>query len=122
MKSLKLNQDGDIEFDEMHNLKMVEGSEEVIQRNKIAISINEGEWIFNKLLGIPWIKMMKDKSKTDRDYEKEIRVVLKNDPDINEDTIEISTEYNGFDRELKINFSGRLVDGTKFESSAGIEV
>ena len=122
MKSLYLNNDGDMEFDEMYNLKMVDESEEVIQRNKIALSVNEGEWIFNKLLGIPWIKMMKDKSKTDRDYERQVKNILKNDPDINEDTIEISTEYNGFDRELKIDFSGKLVDGTKFESSAGIEV
>lgn len=122
MKSLYLNNDGDMEFDEMYNLKMVDESEEVIQRNKIALSVNEGEWIFNKLLGIPWIKMMKDKSKTDRDYERQVKDVLKNDPDIDEDTIEISTEYNGFDRELKIDFSGKLVDGTKFESSAGIEV
>jgi hypothetical protein len=122
VKSLYLNNDGDMEFDEMYNLKMVDESEEVIQRNKIALSVNEGEWIFNKLLGIPWIKMMKDKSKTDRDYERQVKDVLKNDPDIDEDTIEISTEYNGFDRELKIDFSGKLVDGTKFESSAGIEV
>lgn len=122
MKSLYLSDEGDVEFDEMHNLKMIDGSEEVIQRNKIAISVNEGEWIFNKLLGIPWIEMMKDKSKTDRDYERQVKDILKSDPDINEDTIEISTEYNGFDRELKIDFSGRLVDGTKFESSAGIEV
>jgi len=122
VKSLYLNNDGDMEFDEMYNLKMVDESEEVIQRNKIALSVNEGEWIFNKLLGIPWIKMMKDKSKTDRDYERQVKNILKNDPDINEDTIEISTEYNGFDRELKIDFSGKLVDGTKFESSAGIEV
>lgn len=122
MKSLYLNDDGDVEFDKMHNLKMIEGAQEVIQRNKIAISINEGEWIFNKLLGIPWIKMMKDKTKTDRDYEKEVTDILKNDPDINEDTVEINTEYNSFDRELQINFSGRLIDGTAFESSAGIEV
>ncbi|MCF8020857.1 MAG: hypothetical protein K9L62_15875 [Vallitaleaceae bacterium] len=122
MKSLYLNDDGDVEFDKMHNLKMIEGAQEVIQRNKIAISINEGEWIFNKLLGIPWIKMMKDKTKTDRDYEKEVTDILKNDPDINEDTVEINTEYNSFDRELQINFSGRLIDGTVFESSTGIEV
>ena len=39
-----------------------------------------------------------------------------------EKIVEINTEYNSFDRELQIDFSGRLVDGTAFESSAGIEV
>jgi hypothetical protein len=121
VKSIYLNDNGDFEFDSMHNLKMVDKSAEVVQRNKIALSMNEGEWIFNKLLGIPWIEYMRDKTKTDRDYEKEVREILKNDPDIDEYTIGIEIEYNGFDRELKIDFKGKLVDGTSFESSAGIE-
>jgi hypothetical protein len=122
MKSLYLNRDGDVEFDEMHNLKMVKDAQEVIQRNRVAISINEGEWIFNKLLGIPWIEMMKDKTKTESDYENEVLEILKNDPDINENSLEISAEYDEFNRALEISFSGKLVDGTDFKSSAGIEV
>ena len=122
MKSLYLNRDGDVEFDEMHNLKMVKDAQEVIQRNRVAISIDEGEWIFNKLLGIPWIEMMKDKTKTESDYENEVLEILKNDPDINENSLEISAEYDEFNRALEISFSGKLVDGTDFKSSAGIEV
>jgi hypothetical protein len=122
VKSIYLNDNGDFEFDNMRNLKMVDKNAEVIQRNKIALIINEGEWIFNKLLGIPWIKLMRDKDKTDRDYESKVKEILKNDFDINEETIEIATEYDSLNRELKIDFKGKLVDGTSFKSSAGIEV
>lgn len=119
MKSLYINNNGDIEFDGLNKLKMVEGKDEVIQRNVIGLGINEGEWVFDLLLGLPWIEMMSDKNTTAEDIEREVKDELEADEDIQE-VEEIMSEYDNDKRNLIIKFKARLVNGDTFET--GIEV
>lgn len=113
MESILLNESGDIEFDENGMLKLVDETDEIVQRNKIALSINQGEWIFNTNLGVPWVKLMKDKFKDERDYEREIKIELDKDDDI-EEIENIESEFDREKRILKIEFSGKLVNGDRF--------
>ncbi len=113
MESVLLNEDGDIEFDNNGMLKLIDGTDEILQRNKIALSINQGEWIFNTNLGIPWVEFMRDKFKDERDYEREIEIELDRDEDI-EEIEDISSEFDRARRVLKIEFSGKLVNGDRF--------
>ena len=120
MKSVLLNDNGDIEFDESGYLKMVEDTDEVLQRNKIALSINQGEWIFNINLGIPWIEYMRDKFKDVDEYVKEVETKLNTDEDIEEIT-NIDAEYDRGRRILTIEFEGRLINGDRFTEEVGVE-
>lgn len=119
MKSLYINNDGDIEFDELNKFKVISGNSEVAQRNKIAISINQGEWIFDILLGIPWVEMMSDKTTTMADYEREIKQILESDEAIKK-VEKINTEYTSGTRHLKIDFIAKLVDGTRIEEEVEV--
>ena len=111
MKSLYLNEDGDIEFDSLHNLKMVDGLDEVKQRLRLTLGTNRGEWFLNKKFGIPWIDML-SKGAPPEKYRKEILKVLNNDPAIDE-VEEINFNFERQDRKLKIEFVA-VADGERF--------
>lgn len=44
----------DWEFDELGNLKVVTGREEVAQRLRYRLNTHVGEWVLNVELGVPW--------------------------------------------------------------------
>lgn len=114
MKSLLLNSEGNIEFDNLNNLKMIEGIKEITQRNIIGMKINQGEWVFEKTLGIPWIKIMSDKFMNEDDFKKYIEDELKSDDDIQE-IIEINVDKNEVNRNMKIKFKAKLVNDKEIE-------
>ena len=119
MKTLLLNQEGDLEFGNQYNLKMVEGVEEVNQRLDITISTNQGEWIFNTILGIPWIKIMNSKGRVIERIENHVARVLRQDEDIAE-IIDIGIDYDRAKRFVKIKFHALLENGERF--SGEVEV
>ena len=117
MKSLKVNDQGDIEFNNLHNLKMVEGLEEVKQRNKLRIGTNQGEWFLNLRFGIPWLEMLRNQEPPSR-FRAEIARVLNDDPAI--DSIEeINIEFTRESRDLRIDFTA-IVDGEKIREEVVI--
>jgi len=118
-KSLKINSQGDLEFNEENgDLKMIEGTEEIVQRVKISISINETEWPFNLNLGVPYIQLMKRKAPNE-DFKSEIRAELNKDDRIVE-IEEINIERDREKRILYINFRVRLENGELIEESVVI--
>lgn len=63
MKSLKINEDWDLELDENGNLIMVEGEEELLQAACHAIFTFKGEDPFNINNGIPYFEEILFKKK-----------------------------------------------------------
>jgi len=120
MKSLYLNSDnGDIEFNELGELKMVDNIKEIGQRNEIGLSINQGEWIFDMLLGLPWIEMLSDKDTSQQDIKNLVKEELLKDDDIAEVT-EIEADFTGEDRTLYIKFNAKLIDGEELEGEVEV--
>ena len=117
MKTLKIDEQGDLEFDNTKNLAMVDGTEEVRQRNKLRIGTNQGEWFLNLRFGIPWLKMLRDQEPPSR-FRAEIARVLNDDPAI--DSIEeINVEFSRENRNLRIEFIA-IVDGEKIREEVVI--
>ncbi len=111
MRSLKLDGTGDIEFNGLKNLKMIDGLEEVKQRNRLTLGTRKGEWFLNKLFGIPWIKMLSE-GEPPESFKKEILKVLNKDPAIDEvESIEL--DFDRRDRKLEIKFVA-IVNGERF--------
>lgn len=111
MRSLYLDGSGDISFDGLNNLRMVDELEEVKQRNKLTLGTRKGEWFLNKLFGIPWIKMLSE-GESPESFKKEILKVLNKDPAI--DKIEsIDLEFDRHDRKLEIEFVA-IANGERF--------
>lgn len=121
MKTLKLI-NGDLVFNSRNNLEMVKEKQEVVQRVKVELSVNKGEWIFNKLFGVPWIELMRDKEKGERDYEREVLKVLKEDKEVVNESIEINVNYDELERVMNIDFIAKLTNGDLIEEQVGIEV
>lgn len=111
MKSLYLDDTGDIELDGLNKLKMIDGLEEVKQRNRLSLGTRKGEWFLNKLFGIPWIKMLSE-NELPESFQKEILKVLNNDPAI--DGVEkIELDFDRQDRKLEIKFVA-IANGERF--------
>lgn len=113
MKSLYLNRAGDLEFDGLNNLKMVEGNSEVRQRLWIAILTNQGEWFLNSNFGVPWMELLGDKN-DEEDIKQAILVELKQDAAVKE-VDDLALKYDNQTRALTIIFAGKLVDGSFFD-------
>ena len=110
MKSLYLNENDDLDFDNMGNLKMVNGNDEVRQRIEISLNINEGEWIFDKTLGIPWIDLISDKDTKIYEIENEIIDEVESDDRV-EEVIEIESDLDTARRDLDVKFKAKLTNG-----------
>ena len=102
MKTLKLNDSGDLEFDGVNNLRMVDGVEEVRQRLRLTIKTNRGEWFLNKRFGYPWFDLLSE-NKPETEYRKELIKVLNNDPAVDE-IVEINLNRILEERKLEIEF------------------
>lgn len=103
MKSLQLNDSGDLSFDGINNLRMVHSLGEVKQRLRLTIQTNLGEWFLNLRFGYPWIELLSENEPESR-FIKELIKILNNDPAIDE-IIEVNTEIKRNDRKLILEFS-----------------
>ena len=118
MKTLKLNDSGDLEFDGINNLRMVDGVEEVRQRLRLTIKTNRGEWFLNKRFGYPWFGLLSE-NKPETEYRKELIKVLNNDPAVDE-IVEINLNRILEERKLTVNFRAKI-DGEVITESVVIE-
>lgn len=112
MKSLYINSFGDLEFDGLNNLRMVEGTSEVRQRLWIAIMTNQGEWFLNSDFGVPWLELLGDKN-NEEDIKQAILAELQKD-DAVEEVANIQLNFDSQTRALTINFAGVFADGNSF--------
>lgn len=107
MLSLKLDQNGDLEFDELNNFRMIEGKEELAQRLALGIKTRAGEWFLDTSLGIPWFKLLGDKDNEEM-IKSEVRRVLMEDSAIK--TVDDLTLIRTGDRSITIDFKCTLSD------------
>lgn len=111
MLSLYLNGDGDFEFDEINNLKMIDGLAELKQRLWLAMTTRGGEWFLDPSLGIPWFDILGNTGSEDA-IKQEIIRVLKADAAIDSIT---KLTLDKTDRNLSVYFECSLTDGTAYE-------
>jgi hypothetical protein len=107
--SLKLNTDGDLEMDELNNLKMIDGIEELKQRQRLSIITRAGEWFLDTSLGIDWFNLLGNKPAEEDKIVTEIKKVLKKDAAVKR-VLSASYEPAGNERTLKISYEVLLVD------------
>ena len=105
MKTLKLNSQGDLEFDNRHSLKLVEDKEEVKQSLKIELSTNVGEWFLNLQFGVPWIEMLS--GEPPERFRAEISKILNADPAV-EEIKSVNVNLNRSQRYLEIGFQVKI--------------
>jgi phage baseplate assembly protein W len=106
MKSLLLNQDGDLELDQFESVKVVEGSEEIKQQIKILLGTNRGEFFLDLNFGIPWLEWFRGEIS-----EEEIRQEIVNqinDIEGVKEVEEINFDLVKESRKSIINFKVRL--------------
>lgn len=114
MKSLYIDNSGDIEFDSKMDLKMVDAIDEIKQRLKIELLTNKGEWFLNTNFGIPWIELLSENQAIER-YKREISKVLNGDEDVTK-VREINLDYDRNNRHLNIYFTVIIDDEIYSES------
>jgi hypothetical protein len=118
MKSFYLNQAGDLELDQFNNIKLVEDTAEVKQRNYLTLTTNQGEWFLNLNFGIPWIELLGQKNNQE-DIRYEIIKALNQDDAIKSvDSVEL--DFNQENRYLTIYFQATLTDDTTFSQEVEV--
>ena len=117
MKTFKLNDSGDLEFDGVNNLRMIDGIDEVRQRLRLTIKTNRGEWFLNKRFGYPWFDLLSN-NESETEYRKELIKVLNNDFAIDE-IVEINLNRILEERKLEIEFVV-IVDDERLRESVVI--
>lgn len=102
MKSIYINNDGDFEFDKLHDIKTIEDADEVRQRTRLTLGTNQSEWIFNLRFGVPWFEMLSE-GEPQESFRKEVIRVLDNDPAIDE-IVDVDLDFDRGQRALEIDF------------------
>jgi hypothetical protein len=110
--SLMLNAEGDLIFDELNNLVMVEGTAELAQRLSLAIRIRAGEWFLDTSLGIPWFELLGNKG-AELKIQREIRRVLLEDAAVRSVGAINLTPLP--ERTLAVDFEVTLTDDTQYK-------
>lgn len=106
MKDLKLK-NGDLVFN--RDLELNDEIEELRQRIKTALSINKSEWFLDLSLGIPWIKLMRQRGQQER-LKREIAKKIGSFDEI-ESVEKLELNYDRTSRSLKIDFEVRTETG-----------
>ncbi|MBM7623639.1 DUF2634 domain-containing protein [Sporohalobacter salinus] len=115
MKTLYLNDNGDIEFNNLYSLKIIEGDEEVRQRNKLTLATREEEWFLNLNFGIPWFDLL-GKQGTVEEIKQEIIKTIETD-DAVESIDSVELDFDKDNRELEIKLEGILENGRYFQQT-----
>ncbi len=121
MKTFKLNESGDLEFDGQNSIRMVEGPGEKIQSVRLLISTNQGEWFLNTGHGLDYFVILGQKWPASKEeiraafmeaFEQEERI---------EEVLALNFEYIEKERKLKVKFRLRM-DGEEVEGETEVVV
>ncbi len=112
MKTLLLNDTGDLEFDGQNNLRTVEGPDEKLQSVRLLLGTNTGEWFLNLLHGLSYFELLGQKPSEEliraaflEAFEQEPRI---------EEVLELSFEFDRAQRHITVYFRVRM-DGEEIE-------
>lgn len=117
MLSFKLSPEGDLVFDELNNLVMIEGTEELAQRLSLAIRTRAGEWFLDTSLGIPWFELLGNKG-AEIKIQREIRRVLLEDAAVRSVNAINLTPLAG--RTLAVDFEVTLTDDSQYKQTVEV--
>ncbi len=121
MKTFKLNESGDLEFDGQNSIRMVEGPDEKIQSVRLLISTNQGEWFLNTGHGLDYFVMLGQKWPAN---EEEIRAAFieafQQEPRV-EEVLSLEFQYKRKERRLKVAFQLRM-NGEEVEGEEEVSV
>lgn len=113
MKTLYLNDNGNLEFDGQNSLRMVEGADEMRQSVRLLLQTNTGEWFLNTGHGLEYMSILGQKPN-----EELIRAAFmeafQQEPRI-EEVLSLDFEFDRLDRHLTVNFrlrmEGEVIEG-----------
>jgi hypothetical protein len=118
MKSLYLDNNGDLVINQLNNFKMIDGEDEVRQRNRLTLGTRAGEWFLDSSFGLPWFELM-EKGVTNDEIEREIVAALLEDDSVKEIT-EMEFNLDKSKRKLNIYLEGTLTGGEDFKLEAEV--
>lgn len=118
MKSFYLNQAGDLELDQLNNIKLVEDTAEVKQRTRLTLSTNQGQWFLNLNFGIPWMELLGDKNNQENIKYEIIKALNQDDAIKSVESVEL--DFNQSTRDLKVSFQAKLADDTTFKQEVEV--
>lgn len=110
MKTFKL-ENGDLVYDAVQNIHMVQGPDEIVQSVRLLISINRGEWFLNKDYGLDYSAIQGVKWPT---HESRIRDAFMEAFELDrriEEVLSLSFDYERAARLLKVFFHVRAREG-----------
>lgn len=106
MKTLYLNDQGDLEFDGQNNLRMVEGAGEKIQAVRLLLQTNAGEWFLNTGHGLGYLSILGQKP-DDEELRAVFMAAFEQEPRI-EEVLSLDFEFNRTRRHLTVSFKVRM--------------
>lgn len=118
MKSLKLNDNGDLNFNDINSLEMVEGENEVRQRIRLGMGTYLGEWFLDTSLGMDWFELLQKENGRD-EIKRAVLEYLNEDAAIDK-VNEIELDFDIEKRHLDVKIDGTLTDESNFRMTVGV--
>jgi hypothetical protein len=114
MQSLKLSETGDIIMNDVGDLVMIEGTDEVAQCCHIGIGTNKGEWFLNPEMGIEFSRFL-GKQLNEEDMRDELTQGLMQEERIQSvDLIKFTIESKS--RTLLVTFDAISIEGERIQA------
>jgi len=121
VKTFKLNESGDLEFDGQNNLKLAEGPDEKIQSVRLLLSTNQGEWFLNTEHGLDYFVFLGQKwPGSEEETRAAFMEAFEQEPRITE-VLSLGFEFLREERKLKVKFRLRM-DGEEVEGETEVVV
>ena len=117
MKTLRVDDDGDLQLDGQHSLRMVGGVDEKAQSVRILLGTNLDEWFLNKAHGLDY-SIIQVKNPNMEDIRAALQEALQQEPRL-EEIENIELDFDERERKLKVNLRLRM-DGEILEEEAEV--
>ena len=120
MRDLRLT-DGDLTISGL-DLQLIDGGQAVAQRLTQKLKLFRGEWFLDRRAGVPYFRdIIGQKTARSGVISTIIKRVIQDDPDV--DRLEsFGLEFDGVGRNLEINFSARLTNGSTIDLEVPVVV
>lgn len=117
MKTFYIDLTGDLVLDGQNNLKMVEGTDEIVQSIRLTVTTNINEFFLNPTFGFDRFSTLgSKKNNTDEIQEALIEAILQ---DERLESVE-SIDFTFIDRKVTVNFVVKTKDDETIEGVIGI--
>lgn len=118
--TLRLDDDGDIVFDDLGRLEMIEGPDAVRQGLRIRMITRLREWFLDAAFGIPWLELLGEKPVNVDRIRDEVSTALLRDPDV-ESIRRLDIDLDPLNRKLVVRFAVQVRDAV-ISDAVGVEL